>query len=107
MNPAIVPSRIEQSGPDTLKIVWSDGHECRYPVRRLRLACRCANCIGEWSGEALIDPQSIPSDVRPAQIRPVGRYALQIDWTDGHNTGLYTFALLRELCADWESTGLR
>jgi DUF971 family protein len=36
--------------------------------------------------------------VRPVAIRPVGRYAIQIDWSDGHTTGIYPFDRLRSLC---------
>ena len=46
----------------------------------------------------MLDPSEVPADVRPVRIEPVGRYALQITWTDGHDTGLFTFERLRELC---------
>jgi DUF971 family protein len=35
--------------------------------------------------------------VHPLKIEPVGRYAIQIDWSDGHSTGIYPFRRLREL----------
>ena len=66
-------------------------------MRALRLACCCANCIDEWSGEKRLDPESVADDVRPQTIAPVGRYGLRIDWSDGHSTGIYTFRRLREL----------
>jgi DUF971 family protein len=40
----------------------------------------------------------VPADVAPVRIQPVGRYAIQIDWSDGHETGIYPFRRLRELC---------
>lgn len=95
---ATKPSRIGQQGPRTLAITWGDGHESVYDVRRLRLACGCAHCIDEWSGAERIDTGSIPEDVTPQRIQPVGRYAIQIDWSDGHQTGIYPFRRLRELC---------
>jgi ATP-binding protein involved in chromosome partitioning len=91
------PTAIEQAGPDRLRIRWSDGIESLYPVREIRLACRCANCIEEGTGQPLLDPASIPADVRPIRVQGVGRYALQIAWSDGHDTGIYTFEHLREL----------
>jgi ATP-binding protein involved in chromosome partitioning len=91
------PSAIRQAGPRTLAIVWSDGRESRYDVRELRLACGCAHCVDEWSGEGRLDPASVPEDVHPLRIEPVGRYAIQIEWSDGHSSGIYPFRRLREL----------
>jgi ATP-binding protein involved in chromosome partitioning len=91
------PSEIRQSGPRQLAIRWADGRESVYDVRELRLACACASCVDEWSGAGRLDPASVPEDVRPVSIRPVGRYAIQIDWSDGHTSGIYPFRRLREL----------
>jgi ATP-binding protein involved in chromosome partitioning len=93
-----VPTEIGQDGARVLAIRWADGHESRYDVRRLRLACGCAECVDEWSGGVRLDPESVPADVRPLRIQPVGRYAIQIEWSDGHSTGIYPFRRLRELC---------
>jgi DUF971 family protein len=60
-------------------------------------ACGCARCIDEWSGEGTLDPASVPDDVRPLRIEPVGRYAIQIEWSDGHASGIYPFERLRQL----------
>jgi ATP-binding protein involved in chromosome partitioning len=96
-DPACVPTAIRQEGPRGLAIRWADGHESVYEVRALRLACACATCVDEWSGEARLDPKSVPEDVHPLQVRGVGRYGLQIEWSDGHATGIYPFRRLREL----------
>lgn len=95
--PSTTPTAIRQEGPRTLAITWTDGHRSVYDVRMLRLACACARCVDEWSGEGRLDEGSVPQDVRPLAVRPVGRYAIQIDWSDGHTTGIYPFARLREL----------
>ena len=92
-----VPTGIRQHGPRHLAISWSDGEESLYDVRELRLACACASCVDEWTGEGRLDPASVPEDVRPLRIQPVGRYAIQIEWSDGHDTGIYPFRRLREL----------
>jgi ATP-binding protein involved in chromosome partitioning len=94
---AAVPTRIYQAGPATLAILWSDGRESRYPVRELRLACPCATCRDEMTGERILDPARIPEDVRPVHLGSVGNYALKIRWSDGHETGLYSYDRLREL----------
>ena len=93
-----VPTGIRQQDARQLAITWGDGHESVYDVRELRLACACASCVDEWTGEERLDPASVPEDVRPVEIHPVGRYAIQIDWSDGHTTGIYAFRRLRALC---------
>lgn len=92
------PVKLAQEGPSTLLVRWSHGHEGRHAVRALRLACRCAQCVDEWTGQPRLAPDSVPADVRPLKIEPVGLYGLQVDWSDGHNTGIFTFETLAELC---------
>ena len=94
---AFTPTAIQQQGSRTLGIRWADGVESVYDVRELRLACACAKCVDEWTGEERLDPAGVPEDVQPVKIEPVGRYAIQIEWSDGHATGIYPFRRLREL----------
>ncbi len=93
------PRRIEIQPDGGLSILWDDGHRGVYSGRELRLACRCALCEDEWSGARRLDAASLPADVTARQVKPVGRYGLQIDFSDSHNTGIYTFQRLRALCA--------
>jgi ATP-binding protein involved in chromosome partitioning len=95
---AFTPEALRQAGARALAVRWADGHESVYDVRELRLACACATCVDEWTRQEKLDPASVPADVRPIAIHPVGRYAIQIDWSDGHSTGIYPFRRLRELC---------
>jgi len=88
---------IRQAGPRELAITWADGGKSCYDVRELRLACGCAHCVDEWTGAERLDPASIPADVHPVKLETVGRYAIQIEWSDGHASGIYPFARLREL----------
>ena len=81
----------------TLAVLWEDGHRDQIDVRDLRLACRCALCIEEMSGRKLLDPKSVRADVAPRVISSIGNYAIGIDWNDDHNSGLYSFDLLRSL----------
>jgi DUF971 family protein len=93
----ITPKGIRQQGARELAIAWADGHESVYGVRDLRLACGCASCIDEWTGQGRLDPSKVPEDVHPLRVAPVGRYGIQIAWSDGHETGIYPFRRLREL----------
>lgn len=93
-----VPRALQQIDERTLGIDWSDGHASAYEVRGLRLACACAHCVQEWTGEVMVRPETIAADVHPVGIEPVGNYGLRIEWSDGHGTGIYTFERLRALC---------
>jgi len=104
---AFVPSAIAQQGPSTLAVTWADGHRSAYEVRALRLACGCAECVDEWTGAERLDEAAVPADVRPVRIAPVGRYAIQIAWSDGHESGIYPFRRLRALCACAACTAAR
>ncbi len=73
---------------------WSEDHETAIPARALRLACHCAQCRNEMTGEAVLDPETVPADIKPMTIELVGAYGFRVDWSDGHGTGIYTFESL-------------
>ena len=50
------------------------------------------------SGRPILDPASIPGDIRPLSLALVGAYGLKIQWSDGHSTGIYTFERLLSSC---------
>ena len=84
-----------------LQISWADGVQSRYPFDGLRAACPCVMCKG---GHANMGGPPNPCLVRDAPttdlglegVFAVGSYALQLNWSDGHNTGIYTWQLLRQ-----------
>lgn len=86
-----------------LVIRWSDGAEREYSFRELREACPCATCREKRAAPAP-NPLSLtvlaPAEARPlglTEMKPVGNYAYSIGFSDGHDTGIYTFDFLREL----------
>jgi ATP-binding protein involved in chromosome partitioning len=84
---------------DGVLIEWDQsGHVGFYSARPLRLACPCAGCIEEMSGRRLLDPATVPADVRPVSLALVGAYGLKVRWSDGHDTGIYTFERLLAQC---------
>lgn len=89
--------KIAQLDRFTLGIEWIDGHRSHWRLSDLRRNCPCASCVDEWSGDRTLDPKSIPDDILCTGVESVGRYALRIAFTDGHETGIYTFKRLREL----------
>lgn len=79
-------------------IVWSDGHESVYDGWTVRCACSCATCVDEMSGRKVLRDDTVPRDIRAQGVHPVGNYGVAIQWSDGHDTGIYTFDRLRGMC---------
>jgi DUF971 family protein len=87
-----------------LEIVWEDNEVCRYPLSHLREACPCVECRG---GHANMGATFAPDNIltlKPARsydvenILPIGNYAITLVWDDGHQTGIYTWTYLRQIC---------
>jgi DUF971 family protein len=97
------PTQIERIDESRLRIDWSDGARRVYRVAELRDRCPCATCREKRSApppptlQLTVLSASEAQPLRVAGMRPVGAYAYHIDFSDGHNTGIYTFELLREL----------
>ena len=83
-----------------LQIRWDDGQESSFAPRYLRGNCPCAGCVEEWTGRRTVSEETLPVDIKPNGMSPVGRYAVQIDWSDGHNTGIYSWDYLLKLRDD-------
>ncbi len=92
-----VPMKIGPPGQAEIMIEWNDGKKSVFEPKKLRAACPCAGCVDEMTGQRTLDPKSVREDIRAVSIVPVGRYALQILWSDGHDTGLYGYDILRSL----------
>ena len=90
-----------------VSVQWSDGHTSPYDAKYLRLNCGCAECVEEWSRRKLLDPATVPADIRAEDYLMVGRYAVQFLWSDAHYTGIYPFEVLRALCQCDEHTAAR
>lgn len=90
--------KIDQLDKYTLGIEWVDGHCSRWRLSHLRRHCPCAGCVDEWTGKPIIDASRVDDGLDATTIESVGQYALSVKFSDGHSTGIYSFALLRELC---------
>ncbi len=93
----IEPTQIIEESDAEISISWSDGEETRYEASDLRRKCPCAGCVNEWTGEPMLKPETIADDLNFKNIAVVGRYALNFNFSDGHDTGIYSFKYLREL----------
>ncbi len=63
----------------------------------LRRKCRCANCVEEFSGKPLLNPEDVADNVYPVRMQPMGNYAIAMQWSDGHSSSIYPFDMLLEL----------
>ena len=88
-------------------ITWSDAHTSHYDFAYLREHCPCATCKEghekhSFGAEAASPTASVLPMFKPkvtARVAAaVGSYAIQIEFTDGHTTGIYSFDHLREIC---------
>jgi DUF971 family protein len=93
----IEPRQIVEESDSEISINWSDDTETIFNAANLRRKCPCAGCINEWTGEKILKTDSIEDDLSFSTISIVGRYALNFQFSDGHDTGIYSFQYLKEL----------
>lgn len=82
-----------------LEITWPD-QTSPISFKRLRGACPCAQCVDEITGVRILDVDAISEDIQPVHVSITGNYALKIAWSDGHDTGLFTWESLRKLTSE-------
>jgi DUF971 family protein len=104
-----LPKSVDVSLSQGVTIVWNDGREDRFSIASLRAACPCATCAdlhhtGDRStavpppdAKANPLPMFKPTGASLLAVQPVGRYALQFEFSDSHKTGIFTWEYLREL----------
>lgn len=105
MTPATTPTRLDLQKDRQLTIGWQDGRQSVYPTMYLRSMCPCAQCKITRQEQAA-KPRGLSLRVLPgnhtgpltaASAELVGGYALRIDWSDGHASGIYSFEYLRSI----------
>ncbi len=94
------PRSIQKSG-NYIRILWEDDHQSALEIGYLRRKCPCVMCKNSEArtpdgGIALPSFASQPTEV--TKIQPVGRYAVQFTFSDGHDTGIYSYDHLRNIC---------
>ena len=112
---ATEPRNIVISKSKGIKIDWGDGHHSEYALGYLRDECPCATCTGahgtppEKTNYSAPQPASafpmFKPTIRMLKVEEVGSYAIQIQWSDGHGSGIYSFDHLRKICGCWECRG--
>jgi DUF971 family protein len=104
--PSAEPEHIAISKSKGIKIDWKDDHHSEYALAYLRDECPCATCTGAHGTEPQKSNYSGPPNpfqmykavLKMLNVEPVGQYAIRIDWSDGHNTGIYSFDHFRKIC---------
>ncbi len=84
-----------------LELEWPDGVRALLPFRFVRGRCPCAGCVDENTGIRQVDVDDVAEDVAPVSMTFSGNYALKIFWSDGHDTGLYTWDWLRTIAGEY------
>lgn len=99
--------KVRVSSGEGVDIVWSDAHISHYDFAYLRENCPCATCREEREKRGKFDTQTAAGSTALPMFKPkitaraataVGNYAIQIEFTDGHATGIFSFDHLREIC---------
>jgi DUF971 family protein len=102
--------KIHVSSGAGVDIVWADGHESHYDFTYLREECPCATCndarekrvsLGADAAPTLVSSPALPMfkpKPRAQAATQVGSYAIQINFSDGHSTGIYSYDYLRIIC---------
>ena len=106
MTPRTTPTRLDLKRDEKLTIHWQDGHTCTWSLSQLRSLCPCAQCktIREEQSKrkSLLNilPGNYSGQITALNAQLVGNYALRIEWSDQHDSGIYSFDYLREVCPD-------
>ena len=97
------PEHIAISKSKGVHIDWKDNHHSEYGLQYLRDQCPCATCTGAHgtppAAPAAANPlQMYKPALRIVEVEPVGHYAIRIVWSDGHQSGIYSYDHLRQIC---------
>lgn len=76
-------------------LTWPDGETTTLDFRTLRASCTCALCVDEMTGQQRLDEASIPADIAPEEVTPLGHYAFSVRWNDGHASSIYAYDRLK------------
>jgi DUF971 family protein len=102
-SPANTPRKLDLKRDEKLEILWEDGSRTVYSLQLLRSMCPCAACKEIRAGQQekktrlTILPGNYAQPLTVVKAELVGNYALQIDWSDEHSSGIYSFDYLRSI----------
>jgi DUF971 family protein len=82
-----------------IHVEWPDKSTSQLPNKNVRIACQCASCVHEFTGEQILKPEDVNSNIQATSIDVLGNYAVSIAWDDGHSSGIFSWDRLREIAA--------
>lgn len=96
------PEHLDLVRDEALTITWSDGVRSRYPVALLRRMSPSADqrqLREEMATNplAVLPARSFDQPIRAESVELVGNYAVRIRFSDGHDSGIYSWRYLREI----------
>ncbi len=99
MNAQTTPARLHLKKDEKLEIDWKDGRKCVYSLSLLRSMCPCAQCKATRAQKSMLTilPGNYSGNLTAVGAEMVGNYAIRIDWSDDHGSGIYSFEYLREI----------
>jgi len=95
-----IRARSVQKIGQELAVAWENGGESYFSLPDLRRHCPCAGCGGEPDVMGRVDRpvnEYTAGSFELLAFEPVGGYAVQLTWGDGHRTGIYSWSFLRRL----------
>ncbi|HYO10864.1 MAG TPA: DUF971 domain-containing protein [Tepidisphaeraceae bacterium] len=104
LTPQTTPVRLDLKRDEKLEVEWQDGLRCTYPLTLLRSMCPCAMCREQRESakqrKSLLTvlPGNYTGTIAAVAAQLVGNYAIKIEWSDQHESGIYSFQYLREIC---------
>lgn len=99
--------KIHVSSGAGVDIAWADAHASHYDFAYLRERCPCATCNEERDKKEQLKTPSAGQFAPLPMFKPkaraqsatqVGNYAIQISFSDGHSTGIFSYEFLRSIC---------
>ena len=111
MDPTTTARKINLKKDEKLDVEFADGQHCTYTISYLRSMCPCAMCktVREEQGKRKTSLNILPGNysgaLQAVSAEMVGNYALKIAFSDGHDTGIFSFTYLREICPEARHEG--
>ena len=90
------PTAVELDREVGLTLEWPDGSTARFTLDELRTNCPCAECRGlREQGRSVGPGPHAPTPLTALDAHLVGAWGMSIHWSDGHQTGIYAWSILR------------
>jgi DUF971 family protein len=98
-----IPTKLSLKRDSHLDITWDDGTVSVYPIGYLRKNCPCAMCRDSREKQSKsrlhVMQNHVEGPLSVVKAEPVGNYALRLEWSDNHGSGIFSFVYLRQIAS--------